>query len=93
MGRVKEAVLASLARPIVSSVSAGILGAPHSQSRQCWHPWRTPLSVPSVRYGLRLRLIFFLIYTRYLHQNIYTRINIHTRQLCESSTCYRSYGF
>lgn len=35
MGRVKEAVLASLARPIVSSVSAGILGAPHCQFRQC----------------------------------------------------------
>ena len=36
MGRVKEAVLASLARPIVSSVSA------------LWSPWRIPLSVPSV---------------------------------------------
>ena len=60
MGRVKEAVLASLVRPIVSYVSAGILGAPHCQSRQCWHPWRTPLSVPSVRYGLRHRLLFFL---------------------------------
>lgn len=35
MGRVKEAVLASLAHPIVSSVSAGILGAPHCQSRPC----------------------------------------------------------
>ena len=35
MGRVKEAVLASLPRPIVSSVSAGILAAPHFQSRQC----------------------------------------------------------
>ena len=35
MGRVKEAVLASSARPIVSSVSAGILGAPHCQFRQC----------------------------------------------------------
>ena len=35
MGRVKEAVLASLVRPIVSSVSAGILGAPHCQFRQC----------------------------------------------------------
>ena len=35
MGRVKEAVLASLARPIVSS-------------RQCWHPCRAPLLVPSV---------------------------------------------
>ena len=34
MGRVKEAVLASLARPIVSSVSAGILAAPHCQFRQ-----------------------------------------------------------
>lgn len=36
MGRVKEAVLASLAHPIVSSVSA------------LWSPWRAPLSVPSV---------------------------------------------
>lgn len=35
MGRVKEAVLASLAHPIVSYVSAGILGAPHCQFRQC----------------------------------------------------------
>ena len=50
MGRVKEAVLASmprpivssrqcamvsLAHPIVSSVSAGILGASHCQFRQC----------------------------------------------------------
>ena len=35
MGRVKEAVLASLAHPIVSSVSAGILAAPHGQLRQC----------------------------------------------------------
>ena len=35
MGRVKEAVLASLAHPIVSSVSAGILVAPHCQLRQC----------------------------------------------------------
>ena len=39
MGRVKEAVLASLARPIVSSVSAGIHAAPHCL-------------FPSVRYGL-----------------------------------------
>lgn len=48
MGRVKEAVLASLARPIVSSVSARILAAPHCQFRKCWHPWCAPLSVPSV---------------------------------------------
>ena len=61
MGRVKEAVLASLARPIVSSVSAGILAAPHCQFRQCWHPCRAALSVPSVRYGLRHRLFFLLI--------------------------------
>lgn len=33
MGRVKEAVLASLVRPIVSPVRAGILGAPHCQFR------------------------------------------------------------
>ena len=79
MGRVKEAVLASLVRPIVSSVSAGILGAPHCQYRPC-----AMVSVIAC---------FFLIYTRYLHQNIYTRINIHTRQLCESSTRYHSCGF
>ena len=34
MGRVKEAVLASLARPIVSSVSAGILAVPNCQFRR-----------------------------------------------------------
>lgn len=62
MGRVKEAVLASLARPIVSSVSAGILGAP-------------PLSVPSVRYGLRHRLLFSYIDHK-IRQNLYTRIYI-----------------
>ena len=75
MGRVKEAVLASLARPIVSSVSA------------LWSP-----SSPA------FLLIYTIKYTRiyipeYIYQNIYTRINIHTRQLCESSTRYRSYGF
>ena len=79
MGRVKEAVLASLARPIVSSVSAGILGAPHCQFRQC--------AMVSV-------IACFSSYIDHkIRQNIYTRINIHTRQLCESSTRYRSYGF
>lgn len=75
MGRVKEAVLASLAHPIVSSVSAGILGAPHCQFRQC-----AMVSVIAC---------FFSLYI----PDIYTRINIHTRQLCDSSTRYRSYGF
>ena len=75
MGRVKEAVLASLARPIVSSVSAGILAAPHCQFRQCWHPWRAPLSVPSVRYGLRHRLLSSYIDHK-IRQNLYTRIYI-----------------
>lgn len=65
MGRVKEAVLASLAHPIVSSGSA------------LWS-----LSSPAFSY-----------IDHKIRQNIYTRINIHTRQLCESSTRYRSYGF
>ena len=80
MGRVKEAVLASLVRPIVSPVSA------------LWSPWRIPLSVPSVRYGLRHRLLSSYIDHK-IRQNLYTRINIHTRQLCESSTRYHSCGF
>ena len=71
MGRVKEAVLASLAHPIVSSVSA------------LWSP-----SSPA------FLLIYTIKYARiYIYQNIYTRINIHTRQLCESSTRYHSCGF
>ena len=66
MGRVKEAVLASLAHPIVSS-------------RQC--------AMVSV-------IACFSSYIDHkIRQNLYTRINIHTRQLCESSTRYRSYGF
>ena len=91
MGRVKEAVLASLARPIVSSVSAGILGAPHCQFRQCWHPWRIPLSVPSVLASLAHPIVssvsalwspsspaFLLIYT-IKYARIYIYENIDTR--------------
>ncbi len=62
MGRVKEAVLASLARPIVSYVSAGILAAPHCQFRQC---------------AMVSAIACFSSYIDHkIHQNLYTRIYI-----------------
>lgn len=68
MGRVKEAVLASLARPIVSSVSA--LWSPSSPDF---------LLIYTIKYA-RIYIPEY-IYTRIyidhkIHQNIYTRIYI-----------------
>lgn len=77
MGRVKEAVLASLARPIVSSRQCAMVSLAHPivSSVSAGHPWCTPLSVPSVRYGLRHRLLSSYIDHK-IRQNIYTGINI-----------------
>lgn len=68
MGRVKEAVLASLAHPIVSSVSAGILGAPHCQSRQC--------AMVSVIACFSSYIYHKIRQNIYIPEYIYTRINI-----------------
>lgn len=92
MGRVKEAVLASLAHPIVSSVSAGILAVPNCQFRRAGI-----LGAPNCQFRQCAMVSVIACFSSYIdhkiRQNIYTRINIHTRQLCESSTRYHSCGF
>ena len=62
MGRVKEAVLASLARPIVSSVSA------------LWSPSSPAYSY--IYHKIRQNIYTRIYIPEYIYQNIYTRIYI-----------------